>query len=255
MSVRADVVEYLRENLPKFPVEELRRQLYGEGVSEIDFEHCLAEALRGPRTVSTSRQKTKPAGKAAKLVMAAGVMLMVGGGLFALMGKSSTPPPEPAPDASASGESGFVGAHGWVVRLPKDYAGASQFKDDSKTVETVFFAKRGTDPTNFLDEGLFGQMGIVRLTVAPSEFPANPTGAANLSSAVARKMNNRREKYVMKSIQIGTLPGVQVNVQAPFPRVEAYVLGQTDLYFFYGGIEDDVWRDIVLSLRDAHSEN
>ena len=40
-----------------------------------------------------------------------------------------------------------------------------------------------------------------------------------------------------------------------FPRVEAYILGQNDLYFFYAGQEDDIWRDIVLSLRDAHSEN
>lgn len=256
--VRPEVVEYLKQNLQKFPVEDLRRQLYAEGVSDIDFEQCLTEALRAPKPVPTSRKTVKkPASKAAKLMLIAGLALIGGVGLYALSQKSPAPAaPAAAPEPAAStGESGFVGAHGWVVRLPKDYVGMSEFKDSSKAVETVHFCKRGTDPTNFLNDGLFGQMGIVRLTVLPSEFPPNPTGAANLANAVSRKTTAHGEKFVMKSIQIGTLPGVQVNVQAPFPRVEAYVLGQGDLYFFYAGQEDDIWRDIVLSLRDARSEN
>lgn len=253
--MRPEVVNYLRENLPKFSVEALRRQLAEEGVSDIDFEHCLAEALRGPKTVPTAK-KPKPAGTAAKLMLVAGLALIVGVGLYALSQKPSAPPaPDASTSAPSSGESGYVGSRGWVVRLPKDYAGVSQFKDGSKTVEIVHFCRRGTDPTNFLNDGLFGQMGIVRLTVAPSDFPANPTGAANLANAVARRITSRGEKYVMKNIQIGTLLGVQVNVQSPFPRIEAYVLGQNDLYFFYAGQEDEIWRDIVLSLRDAHSEN
>jgi hypothetical protein len=252
--LRPEVVQYLRENLPKHSVEILRRQLHDEGVTDIDFEHCLADALRGPKTVPASKKK-KPAGKSARFALFAGLILIVGAGLFALSQKTSapTPPPDPAP-ATGSGESGFVGSEGWVVRLPKDYAGFSEFKDSGKTDEIVHFAKRGTDPTNFLDEGLYGQMGIVRLEVAPSQFPANMTGAASLANAVRRKTEAHGEKYIMKTIQIGTLPGVQVNIQAPFPRVEAYVLGQNDLYFFSGGQEDDIWRDIVLSLRDAHSE-
>lgn len=251
--LRPEVVQYLRDNLSKHPVESLRRQLHEEGVSDIDFEHCLADALRGPKTVPTSRKK-KTSSKAARLALIGGIVIVVGAGLFTLSQKSSTPSAPPAPTASPSGESGFVGSDGWVVRLPKDYAGFSQFKDSSKTDEIVHFAKRGTDPTNFLDEGLYGQLGIVRLEVAPSQFPANMTGAANLANAVRRKTESHGEKYIMKTIQIGTLPGVQVNVQAPFPRVEAYILGQHELYFFYGGQEDDIWRDIVLSLRDAHSE-
>ena len=252
--LRPEVVEYLRENLPKFSVESLRRQLHEEGVSEIDFEHCLADALRGPKAAPTSKKK-KTSSKSARLALMSGLVLIVGVGLFALSQKSSAPAPQPDPGAAAgSGESGFVGSDGWVVRLPKDYVGFSEFKDSSKTDEIVHFSKRGTDPTNFLDEGLYGEMGIVRLEVAPSQFPANMTGAANLANAVRNKTASHGEKYIMKTIQIGTLPGVQVNIQAPFPRVEAYILGQNDLYFFYGGQEDELWRDIVLSLRDAHSE-
>ena len=253
--IRPEVVNYLRENLPKHPVEDLRRQLQGEGVNDLDFEHCLAEALRGPKSPPTSR-KVKPAGKGAKLMLAAGLALIVGVGLYALSQKpDAAPTADPVATATPSGESGFVGNKGWVVRLPKDYVGISQFKDDTKAIEIVHFCKRGTDPTNFLNDGLFGQMGIVRLTIAPSEFPANPTGAANLANAVARRTNAHGEKFVIKNIQIATLPGVQINIQSPFPRVEAYILGQNELYFFYAGQEDEIWRDIVLSLRDAHSEN
>lgn len=252
--IRPEVVAYLRENLPKFSVEALRRQLQQEGVTDVDFEHCLADALRGPKAAPTSKKKKKTSGKAARLALAGGLILIVGVGLYALSQKSAAPAPAPDPADTGSGESGYVGAAGWVVRLPKDYAGFSSFKDSSKTDEVVHFAKRGTDPTNFLDKGLFGEMGIVRLEVAPSQFPPNMTGASDLAEAVRRKTEAHGEKYIMKTIQIGTLPGVQVNIQAPFPRVEAYILGENQLYFFLGGQEDDVWRDIVLSLRDAHSE-
>jgi hypothetical protein len=75
-----------------------------------------------------------------------------------------------------------------------------------------------------------------------------------MSQRVQSRLAGPGEKFAMKTIQVGTLPGVQVNVLAPFPRVEAYVLGKTSLYYFYAGQEDSVWRDIVMSLRDAHSE-
>lgn len=246
--MRPDVVDYLRANLPTHSPESLRTQLRLDGISDVDFDDSLAETLKAPQTTTPRR------GMAAKWLLVAAMALFVGAALLILSQKTSTPPTN-EPVVSGSGESGFVGARGWVVRLPKDYIGVSQFKDGSKTVEIVHFCKRGTDPTNFLDEGLFGQLGIVRLTVMPSEFPGNPTGAVNLANAVARKISSHGEKFTIKNIQIATLPGVQVNISAPFPRLEAYVLGQNDLYFFYAGQEDAVWRDIVLSLRDVRSEN
>jgi len=183
-----------------------------------------------------------------------GLILIIGAVFWTF--SSKTPPPEKASGPeSASGESGYVGHRGWVVRLPKEYVGMSEFKDKGKTHQVVHFCKHGTDPTSFLNEGLFGQMEIVRLEVTPSPFPANATGVVNLTNAVNRKTSANGEKFVLKNFSVGTLPGVLVNIQTPFPRVEAYLLGQRDLYFFYGGQEDDVWRDIVLSLRDARSEN
>ncbi len=252
--MRAEVVDYLRVNLPKHSVSELRLQLEEEGVSETDFEDSLAEALRGPKAKPPSKRRP-PTSAAAKLLIMCGLALIVGVAVYALARRLAPPPPAAPAGAAVPAESGFVGPEGWVVRLPKGYAGVSDFEDEAKSIRAVYFCPRGTDPTNFIDKGLYGEIGIVRLEVVPSEFPANLTGAADLSAAVARKTRERGETFVMKNIQIGTLPGVQIDVQTPYPRVEAYVLGRRSVYFFYGGQDDEVWRAIVLSLRDAQSED
>jgi hypothetical protein len=251
--IRPEVVDYLRQNLSKHPVEDLRAQLRQEGISDLDFEDSLAEALRVPTAPQPPKQKLSPL-KALKTLLFAASAISVVLGLAMLLQK----PGGNATGANATGstgESGHVGARGWVVRLPKDYAAVSQFKDSTKAVEIVHFCRNGTDPTNFLDEGLFGQLDIVRLEVSPNPFPDNPTGAASLAAAIARKTTSHGEKFTTKSISIGSLSGIQVNIVSPFPRVETYVLGHNELYFFFGGQEDDVWRDIVTSLRDPHSEN
>lgn len=250
--VMPEVVAYLQENLPKYPVEELRRQLYAEGVSDIDFQDCLAAALRAPRTETKRRSSAVPNNKAAKVFLALGVLVIMGVGLFALSRKSE-PPPDPA--ASATGESGFVGPSQWVVRLPQGYVGMTSFKDQHKKHEVVHFCPAGTEPTNLLNEGLYGQLGIVRVEVFPSPFPDNPTGVSTMAQRVQQRLTAQGEKFAIKNIQVGTLPGIQVNVLSPFPRVEGYVLGKNVLYYFYAGQEDAVWRDIVLSLRDARSES
>lgn len=246
-----EVVGYLQENLPKHPVEELRRQLYAEGVSDVDFQDCLAAALRAPRT-ATKKARFGGANKAAQLFLVLGVLVIAGVALFALSQKST---PQAVAPTGATGESGFVGPSQWVVRLPQNYAAVIGFKDKSKKHEVVHFCPAGTDPTNFLNEGLFGQLGVVRLEVFPSPFPDNPTGVSTMALRVQNRLTASGEKFTLKNIQVGTLPGIQVNVLSPFPRLEGYVLGKNSLYYFYAGQEDEVWRDIVLSLRDAHSEN
>lgn len=254
--VRPDVVDYLKEHLQSHPVETLRKQLYDEGVTEADFADSLAVALRSPKTEKTAAKgAARPASGAALAFLAVGVVAVLIVGAVALSSKPQAPKSREGVTENPSGESGFIGHAGWVVRLPKDYTGMSDYKDAGKTHQVVYFCKKGTDPTNFLNEGLFGQLGIVKLEVLPSEFPNNPTGLANLSRMAAQKYKNAGEKFTMKNMQVATLPGIQVTVLSPFPRSEAFILGQDHLYFFFAGQEDDVWRDIVLSLRDAHTEN
>ena len=252
--VRTEVVDYLRSHLSSFPEADLRRQLIEEGVSEVDFNDSLAVARSNPRTVTYVKDGKKPPPdrrKAMMLAAALGSVLLLVLGVMMLM--SPDKPAASTAETGSSGESAFIGHAGWVVRLPSDYVAVRQFNDPSKTDEVVHFCPKGTDPTNFIDEALFGQLGIVRVEVAPTEFPANQAGVAQLSRRVADKLS--RDKYVTKPLKIGMLPGVQVNVQAPFPRVEAYLIGQHHLYFFYAGQEDEIWRAIVTSLRDANSEN
>lgn len=246
---RPDVVAYLQENLPKFPIEELRRQLHEEGVSEWEFNDSLAEALRSARDTKKTAARRPASGP---LLLALAALALAGAAIFAL---SRQPAPPPAEEGVEAGESGFVGPSQWVVRLPQGYVGTIRFKGPGKRHEIVHFSPKGTDPTNFLNEGLFGQLGIVRLEVFPSPFPDNPTGVSTMAQRLQQRLNSQGEKFTMKNIQVATLPGVQVNVEAPFPRVEGYVLGKSSLYYFYAGQEDQVWRDIVLSLRDARSEN
>jgi hypothetical protein len=255
--IRAEVVEYLRENLPKCSVEEMRLQLESEGVADVDFQDSLAEAARGPRT-KAPRKPPARSGSRARLLILAGFALIAGVALVALASRRVAPAPADVSDAADSAESGYVGPQGWVVRLPKGYVGVSKSdapSDSEQTDDVIYFCPRGTDPTNFIDKGLYGQLGIVRMEIVTSQFPPNLTGASALADAVARKTKRRGETFVMKNIQIGTLPGVQVNIQSPYPRVEAYVLGQSDVYFFYGGEDDEIWRAIVFSLRDARTED
>jgi hypothetical protein len=253
--LRPDVVEYLKDNLKSFPVEVLRKQLADEGVGDVDFTDSLAAALRAPVTAkSTPATKTRTASTAAIAFLCVGAAAILSIGLFALNSKTKLSPPE-GNTTNPSGESGFIGHAGWVVRMPKDYVGVSNFADSSKQHQIVFFCKKGTDPTNFLNEGLFGQLGIVKLEVLPTQFPNNPTGVANLSRMATGKYKNAGEKFAMKNMPVATLPGISVTVLSPFPRTEAFVLGQNHMYFFSAGQEDDIWRDIVLSLRDAHTEN
>jgi hypothetical protein len=252
--LRPDVVDYLKEHLKEFPVETLRKQLTDEGVSDADFTDSLAAALRAPTTVSTKTSSKPKASLAALAFLCIGVALILMIGFYALSSKPQLSKIEGNTE-NPSGESGFIGHAGWIVRLPKDYVGISDFKDSSKRHQIVYFCKKGTDPTNFLNEGLFGQLGIVKLEVLPTQFPNNPTGIANLSRMAAGKYKNAGEKFAIKNMQVATLPGVSITVLSPFPRAEAFVLGQDHMYFFSAGQEDDVWRDIVLSLRDAHTEN
>ena len=252
--LRPDVVDYLKENLTSFPVETLRKQLADEGVSDADFTASLAVALRAPTTVSKTVPLKPKTSMAAIAFLCIGVAIILSIGFYALSQKPTLSTTEGNTE-NPSGESGFIGHAGWIVRLPKDYVGISDFKDSSKRHQIIYFCKKGTDPTNFVNEGLFGQLGIVKLEVLPTQFPNNPTGLANLSRMAAGKYQKAGEKFTMKNMQVATLPGVSVTVLSPFPRAEAFVLGQDHMYFFSAGQEDDVWRDIVLSLRDAHTEN
>lgn len=248
--LRPEVVSYLQQNLKKFPVEDLRRQLASEGVSDLEFDDALAIALRAPPPPAP-----QPPRRAGILFLAAGVALVGITAILALTRRTSAPEGPPAAKRQApSQESAFVGQHGFVVRLPKDYTAVQTFKDPKKTVEIVHFCKAGTDPTSLLDEGLYGQLGIVRLEASPSELAGRMDGLEALTRFVTWRGQKNGEKFAVKNLQVSTLRGIQVTYESPSPRVEAYILGERLLYSFLAGQEDEIYRDVITSLRDQHTE-
>jgi hypothetical protein len=252
------VVQYLRENLKNFPIDQLRAQLAEEGISDIDFDEALKVALRSPE------QAPLPA-PAKKKSKAGALMLLAGGGLVALIGGivamdsredssgETAPPPSASPARSTEGA--FVGHTGYVVRLPKDYMAIQSFRDPGKKIEVVHFCKVGTDPTQFLHDALFGQLGIVRLEVQPSPLAGNLNGVDVLSRHVTSQLDARGDKYTVKPLQLTAMRGFQVIVEPPNPAVDGYVLGERSLYRFSAGHDDDLYRELLNSLRDMAAEN
>jgi hypothetical protein len=248
--VKPEVVAYLQANLKKFPIDALRRQLSAEGVADADFDESLKAALKESSPASRSAPS-----RASLAFLVAGVAIVAAVAAFITLRRPPPAPPASSTVVSASGESAFVGHTGYVVRLPQGYEAVPAFKDQDKTIEIVHFCKTGTDPTNFLHEGLFGQMGIVRLEVRPNPFAGSITGIERLSHIISGQLTARGDKFSpINNIQVSSLHGIQVHVELPEPNVQAYILGEEVMYSFYAGEEDEVYRDIINSLRDPHAE-
>ena len=249
--VEPAVVSYLQQNMKKFPIDELRRQLASEGVSDQDFDDALKAALRSPRPSQGGGGRAK----AARVLMAAGGAAAVLALLIILAGLSKNDRSPSGSSITAASQSAYVGHYGYVISLPPDYAAVQSFKDSKKTLEVVHFCKTGTDPTNFLDEGLYGQLGIVRLEVEPNPWAGVGNGLDALSSAVTSRAQKRGEKFSIKPVQVSSLRGIQLNFEGAFPRVESYILGQNVLYSFLAGEDDEIYHGILTGLRDTRSEN
>jgi len=249
--VKTEVVAYLQGNLKRYPIDALRKQLAQEGVNDVDFDDSLKVAMRAPAPPAPREAPSR----ASVIFLVAGVAAVAGLAAYLTLRRESPAPEPPAATViSPTGESAFVGHTGYVIRLPKDYEAATAFKDQDKTIEIVHFCRTGTDPTNFLHQGLFGQLGIVRLTVQPNPFAGSLTGWDRLSRAITAKLTANGQKFSVKNIQVTSLRGIQVQIELPEPGIEAYILGETVMYHFYAGQDDEIYRDILNSLRDPHAE-
>lgn len=245
---REDVVSYLQQNLKKFPMDALRKQLATEGITDAEFDEALKLAMRAPKA-----PPRRFAG--GTVILALGALVGMIGGVIVMRGKpaedpAAAPSPVPkAPDASA-----FIGHYGYLVRLPTGYEALPTFKDSQKSVEVVHIFPKGTDPTNFVNEGLYGQLGIVKMEVRPDVLAGQMNGLETLTRWRETALQNGNEKYSAKPIKVPPLSGTQFFVQSPFPRVEAYILGEKNRYSFTAGQDDEIFREIVFSLRDTVGE-
>ena len=88
----------------------------------------------------------------------------------------------------------------------------------------------------------------------PNPFAGSITGPERLTRTITAEHTARGDKFSVKNIQVSSLRGVQAATELPEPGVEAYILGEAVMYHFYAGQDDEVYRDIVNSLRDPHAE-
>ena len=247
--IKPEVLAYLQANLSHYPLGDLRRQLEAEGISPADFNDSFKAALRPAATVPP---RCDIPSRLSLALLAVGVLVVMGVAVF--IAQWCKAPSMPGTISSAPGESAFMGRTGYVIHLPKGYVAVASFKDPQKTVEIVHFCQAGIDPTNFLHEGLFGPLGIVRLEVRSNPFAANATGQERLSQAISAQHSARGDKFTIKAIQVSSLRGIQVQVELPQPYLEAYILGETALYRFFAGQDDENFRDILNSLREPTTE-
>ncbi len=250
--VRPELIEYFKENLKNFSIPELRQRLSEEGIPDVDFDESLKAALAPP-----AKNSPKSLSRNRKLIfMTIGAFLCVGAGLMLFESPSPTSQSSTARTSAAISQAHavFLGRYGYVVHLPPGYGYLEQFRGPRKTVERVYFAKVGSHSSDFIDTGLYGQLGIVRLDAQPNPWAGQIDGVAQLSATVMARLRGQDAQFSAKDLQIGTLRGIQVDFQAPFSHVEAYLLGPKTLFSFYAGQDDGAYESILTSLRDEASE-
>ncbi|MDD5656912.1 MAG: hypothetical protein PHF00_06610 [Elusimicrobia bacterium] len=249
--IKPDIVAYLQANLGKYPIDDLRRQLTSEGVGAADFEDSFKAATRA----ASARGPRAHPSRARLAVLLLGLLAAA----MIVAALSLRPPAPPGASSSgtvvsATGEAAYVGQSGYVIGMPKGYEAVASLEGPQNRAEVVYFCKQRTDPTNFLHDGLFGQMGIVRLRVEPNPFAGSLTGLERISKLVVARHTAAGDKFSVKNIQVSSLRGIQVLVELPAPSVEAFIPGETVLYHFFAGQDDELYRGILNSLRDPHSE-
>lgn len=257
------LVAYLRKTVPQYGAEPVKEKLIEEGVSEAEFDEALAVAI-------------KPAKRKAPLLIYGGFGLFAIGAVLTLLsfekpktaekadGPMTVPAPtdpdapaapttaaDPQPAASANPKGPFIGHYGYMVQAPPGYATQNQFKDMGNRTEVVYLYPEKTDPTNFMNEGLYGQLGILRLEVSPLRIAQGTIGLESLRGGITKTLNSRGDTYELNETKVGNLPGFIVKITAPFPLVQAFVVGTKVLYVFTGGVDDPTFRNTLLSLTEV----
>jgi hypothetical protein len=256
--VDPDIIAYLQDNIKKYPVDALREQLRAEGISEPDIEEALKVALRSnkpaPLPAAPLKGLPDPKKRRNSFIFACAAA----GGLIGLAIFMMNAPEQPGPGKDKPGEvqvdnpeSAYIGRLGFVVHLPQGYMAVPSAQSATDSREIVHFCKTGTDPTQFTDEGLFGPLGIVRLEVSPDPNAGQRFAMENLQGKLEAAAATRKEKYSAGRIDVGSLKGFTLTYEAPFPRLETYIMGNKVRYSFLAGQDDATFRDIVMSLRET----
>ncbi len=233
----SELVAYLRANLPKFGPEAMRKQLRQDGVAAAEIDAALAEAL-------PPRKK-----RLAAIALGGGALLLV----LAVLMSMQAPPPKTAADSAATdeGDGVYRGHYGYILKLPPGYQAYGTFRDPKKTQELVYIYPKGTDHSHFIHEGLYGNLGILRLEAVPRRVPQGFVGIETLEAFVKHGLDQKKATYKIRSLIVNGLPSFVVNVEKPFKYVRAYIVGQKIRYTLVGGEENTLFIEVLSSLLEA----
>ncbi|MFA5139539.1 MAG: hypothetical protein WC728_09940 [Elusimicrobiota bacterium] len=245
-----DIVSYIRANVPRYGEAAVKEFLAKEGLSAADIEAAFAEA----------EEDDEPVGKPniALYALVCGVLLLAGAVYLGLSGRSASDPkavrenPEDGlGDIQVTTESPFRGHYGYILNLPPGYEAHRSFADAQKTLEVVHLCPKGTSPTNFLHEGLYGQLGILRIEATPRRVPQGTIDINAVKLWATEKLAREKSTYTSRSMAVSGMPAFIVNVEKPFKSVSAYIVGQEVRYTLLGGEENDTFTAVLSSLVEV----
>ena len=248
-----ELVRYIRQHMKAHGESAIREQLLAEGIAPEEVDSAFA-CLPKPR------QPLRAKGKRAILALCAGTAL-IGVAAYVAMQKPHSPdettpaqsnPPPPAAGASSADETGiFRGHYGYMFKLPAGYEAVGGFDDPAKTHEVVHVYPRGTNPTHFIHEGLYGQLGILRIEASPRRRPDGIIGIEALKNVALSRLKADRATYTTRSLFVNGLPAFIISVTQPFAQVKAYLVGQKVYYIITAGADNELFNGILETLVET----
>jgi len=261
-----ELVDYIRKNIAQFGADALLDQLKKDGVPPEEIKAALECAVNEKPAPSAADKPLppKPRPKQSKIALfavLAGAVLVVSAGLLSLdkpkPPKSDGEPAAASPSMNLPGSLGaddgdiFRGHYGYMLKLPPEYETYEQFLDPQKTQERVYIFPKGTSHQHFINEGLFGPMGILRLDVVRRRIPQGFIGIDTLKLWITTKLETEKATYTMRETMVQSMPVFIVNIEKPFKSAKAYVVGQKVRYELTGGEENTVFTSTLSSLYEA----
>lgn len=250
-----ELIAYIRSHLQSHGEAAVRERLLADGIDPQEVDDAFA-ALPKPKA------SARPQGKLAVFAVCAGVLL-VGVAAYLSLEKpkeegagtdASAPPSEGASGTAktpALDEGVFKGHYGYMLKLPAGYQAAGGFADALKVNERVHLYPAGTNPTHFIHEGLYGQLGILRLEASPRRRPEGLITVEVLKRIAAARLKTDRAVYTSRSTVVNGMPAFIVSITQPFTQVKAYLVGQKVYYVVTAGADSDLFNGVLETLIET----
>ncbi|MBI5242849.1 MAG: hypothetical protein HY922_04080 [Elusimicrobia bacterium] len=246
-----ELVTYIRQHLKTFGEAAIREQLLADGIAQEEVDLAFAAIIK-------PRKGPYVKGKLAIFAVCAGVILIA---VAVFIGLEKPPSPEeiaaqaaasrPPTSAPADDSGVFKGHYGYMLKLPTGYQAAGGFDDPMKTHEVAHLYPSGTSPTHFIHEGLYGQLGILRIEAAPRRRPQGMVGIETLKAIALSRLKLERATYTSRVIFVNGLPAFIVSTTQPFAQVKAYLVGQKVYYIVTAGEDNDLFNNILQTFVEA----